>query len=323
MAQFRYDYTVQLQDGPTVAQMGFLSNLDNYGNIIRLTVFDGTAESDLSTGTISLSAVRADGGTISQTNGTISTLGNNVCYIGLSRQCYTVAGPLQIYVYWTGGSGVKTTLFAGYGEVVVADTGVIGSSVVSDTVSSLITQINNAVAQIPSSYASLEAMIAPNYNSTSKVYKIGELVRYEDTLYMRIKDATGVEATFTSANWQSVTVGGRAVVGAGYLNAVSDCPDANNAVSNKIIGISIVQSASSKVSNLPYDQANGTLVTLGPSQDGGYGAVQMFFAVSAANDYKVFRRIRYASGGNYVWSAWKAFAFGDEAYISGTTLVIS
>lgn len=313
MAQYKYAYTVDELQGPVVASMGPLYYDDVYGNIIYLTVLRGKTPSDLTTGTITGTAIRADGGTITLT-GQVSTGNNNECLIGLTAQCYKVPGPLQVYVRWNGGSGVKTTLFAGVGNVMLTDSGVIGSTVVTQTVTSLISAINAATATIPSSYSDLEGMIAPNYNGTSKIYKKGEYVRYEDNLYRRLTDATAVEATFVSANWQSVSVGITAVTGAGYLNAVSDLPDANNAISNRIHGISISQSASSQVEHLPYPQANGTLFTIGPTLEGGYGAVQLFFAVSASRGYPIYKRIKTLSDGEYVWSDWVQLSTGALCY---------
>lgn len=303
MAQYRYDYLVDEAKGPVIASLGPLYYDDVYGNVIFLTVVRNGTPSNLTTGTITGSVIRADGSTIT-ISGEVSQAGNNMCLIGLNAQCYKVPGPLQVFIRWNGSSGVKSTLFAGIGDVVLTDSGVIGSTIVTQTVTSLISAINAAQATIPASYTSLENMIAAPYNGTSKIYKMGEYCRYGDYLYRRVNDANAVEATFVNDNWSVVTVGGTAFTGGGYLEAVSDLADADEAISNKVYGISINQSATSYVRNLPYAQANGALMTFGPTQGGGYGAVQLFFAVSASKGYPVYRRVRTWDGTNYVWTPW-------------------
>lgn len=285
MAQFRYDYRVQLQKGPVLASLGVMHFPDVYGNIIRLTVFDGDTANDLTTGTIVGTVIRADGGTVAL-NGTLSPSAVNVCTIGLNQQCYTVPGPVRVFIQWQGTNGVKTTLFNGFGDVIKTDTGVIGDTTVPTTVSSLLSSINSAVASIPADYSSLWTSLAPAY-STSGIYVPGQFVTYNGGLYV-CKSATS--GAWASSNWTAVKALNAAVTELGSRDGVSDF---NDMLANRVYTmVTDIDDAPSSAMNGSY----GTIITLNGQSSLSNGHADIM--VGWDND--VYTRIKW----NDVWTPW-------------------
>lgn len=297
MAQFRYDYKVDLDKGPVLASMGPLHYADRYGNIIRLSVFNGETPSDLSSGTIVGTVVRADGGTVSLT-GTVSTSENNFCTIGLTAQCYVVPGPLKVFVRWDGTSGVKTTLYSGFGDVVETDTGVIGDTLVPTTVSSLISAINTATASIPADYSSLWTSFAPAY-STSYMYAPGQFVVYNGTLY-ECKNATS--GAFVSADWRAVKALNAAVSEVG----VRDCVDSfDNMIANRVYTIT---SDIDDPPSMAQNGSTGTTITINGNTYYENGQAQII----VRSDGETFSRILW----NDEWTPWADLSNMDFSGIS-------
>lgn len=170
-------YRVDLEKGPAIKQLHQMFMGDKAANRIGAYLFQGDASVSPG-GSCSGTAILNDGSTVALTG----TVAGNEIYIDLPPGCYSVPGPIQVYVLWTNGT-VMTTVVAGFGTVTRTETGtIIDPGTIIPSVAALIAQIENAVESIPADYSALLASIAPVF-STSQDYAAGNYVWYNGTLY--------------------------------------------------------------------------------------------------------------------------------------------
>lgn len=188
MAQYLNMYKIDLNSGTApVVNLKQIYYADIKANRVGVIAYLNGAPVNLS-GTCSGSAILADGSTVPMT-GVVS---GNEAYIDLVSSCYSVEGIIKVFVKLTA-SGTTTTLLAAVGTVKLTETGtVIDPGTIIPSVSALITEIEEAVASIPSDYSALLAAIAPTF-SASKAggYKAGDYVWYSGDLYKFTTDHTG------------------------------------------------------------------------------------------------------------------------------------
>lgn len=130
---------------------GNVFSQDNEGNLIGVEIFDN-GEPAVISGTVSGTVIRADGGTVAISSGTLS---GNKCSIVLPSAAYAVPGLISIVIKLTSGDAVTTVC------AVVAmcyrsstDIGVDPGTIMPD-ITALIATINDAIANIPSDYDAL------------------------------------------------------------------------------------------------------------------------------------------------------------------------
>lgn len=149
---------------------------DDSGNVINVELFNaGVPYSE--GGTVSATAILADGSTYALTHGTIT---NNVVSVPLEAGALAVPGRMGLYVKLTGGS-IECTVLSCVFSVVGTDTGVAPATAEA-SVNELIAAINNAKDSYPPTLTQLYAAVAPTF-STSTAYAAGAYVWYSGTLY--------------------------------------------------------------------------------------------------------------------------------------------
>lgn len=194
---FRQDLTKPLQ---IYYNLELVFSKDNLANEIQIELYNG---SDVYSGggSVSGTAIRADGRTVPLENGTIS---GNVVTVALTEACMEIPGTLQVYVKLTSGN-VKTTIFAGVFTAIRTETStVIDPGTIIPSITELINSINAAIAGIPADYSMLLGSVAGTY-SASKTYAVGDYVWYNGQLYRCSTAITTAEA-WTAAHWTSAVI---------------------------------------------------------------------------------------------------------------------
>lgn len=194
---FRQDLTKPLQ---IYYNLELVFSKDNLANEIQIELYNG---SDIYSGggSVSGTAIRADGRTVPLENGTIS---GNVVTVALTEACMEIPGTLQMYVKLTSGD-VKTTIFAGVFTAIRTETdAIIDPGTIIPSVTELINSINTAIAGIPADYSMLLGSVAGTY-SASKTYAVGDYVWYNGQLYRCSTAITTAEA-WTAAHWTSAVI---------------------------------------------------------------------------------------------------------------------
>ena len=108
MAAITLDFVCDLQKTVEVHNIcGELFSGDASANVIRVTVTDGGEPASIS-GTVSAKVIRADGTTVSVTDGTLT---DNVASITLPANAYAAPGIISVFVKITD-SDVITTIAA-------------------------------------------------------------------------------------------------------------------------------------------------------------------------------------------------------------------
>lgn len=157
---------------------GNVFSQDNGGNLVGVEVFDDGEPATLS-GSVSGLAIRSDGATVAISGGALS---GNKCSIILPQSAYSVPGVVSVILKLTSGTTI-TTLCAVVANVYRSTTDtVIDPGTIIPNISTLVAEIEAAIASIPADYSSLWASLAPNF-STSKAYPIGEYCTYNGKLY--------------------------------------------------------------------------------------------------------------------------------------------
>ncbi len=183
---------------------------DNAGNQINVLLFED-GEPYSSGGTVSATAIRADGAT-ETLPGTIS--GNTVS-VALTQAALDVPGTLQVFVKVTAGT-VKTTVYAGVYNVVCTETPTVVAPVTPSDVAALIASIEAAIRNIPADWTSFLGTIAPTFDpGKADGYAAGAYVWYPGQ-----PDNVGTLYRFTSAH--SGTWTGTDVVTAVIGNELND-----------------------------------------------------------------------------------------------------
>lgn len=181
MAQFEKHFVQDLTQDIKIRQCGtIVFNGDNLSNVITVDLYNGT-EPYSGGGSVSCSVICPDGATVPITNGSIS--GNTVT-VTLTGDCFALPGQIGVGVQVVSGDIRTTILKAIYNvEILETDTIVDPGNRITASVGQLVSDIENAVAQIPASdMASLMAGIAPTF-SASINYTAGAYVYYNGTLY--------------------------------------------------------------------------------------------------------------------------------------------
>ena len=194
---FRQDLTKPLQ---IYYNLELVFSKDNLANEIQIELYNG---SDVYSGggSVSGTAIRADGRTVPIENGTIS---GNVVTVALTEECMDVPGTLQVYVKLTSGN-VKTTIFAGVFTAIRTETdAIIDPGTIIPSITELINQIDAAIDSIPADYSTLLGSVASTY-SASKTYAVGDYVWYNGQLYRCSTAITTAEA-WTAAHWTSAVI---------------------------------------------------------------------------------------------------------------------
>ena len=184
---------VQYLDGNVFSQ-------DNQGNKIGVCVTKNGEPYALS-GSVSGSVIRADGATVA-VSGTCS---ENTAYIVLPAAAYYVPGIISVVIKLTT-SGVITTLCAVVANVYQSATdATVDPGTIIPSISTLIAQIDAAIATIPADYSALWASVAPVFSaSKSGGYKAGEYVTYDGGLYRFDVAHTG---SWAAADVTAVSIG--------------------------------------------------------------------------------------------------------------------
>ena len=177
---------------------GNVFSQDNGGNLIGVNVYKDGQPAALS-GTVSGLAIRADGATV----GFDGTLASNKCSVTLPEACYAVPGVLSVVIKLTSGNTV-TTLCAVVTNVymTVSDTAVDPGTILPD-ITTLIAEIEAAIASIPADYTDLWACLAPEFSSGTS-YTIGKYVTYDGGLYRFTANHYG---TWNAADVTAVSLG--------------------------------------------------------------------------------------------------------------------
>ena len=181
MAQFEKHFVQDLTQDIKIRQCGtIVFNGDNLSNIITVDLYNGT-EPYSGGGSVSCSVICPDGATVPITNGSIS--GNTVT-VTLTGDCFALPGQIGVGVQVVSDDIRTTVLKAIYNvELLETDTIVDPGNRITASVGQLVSDIENAVAQIPASdMASLMAGIAPTFSASTN-YTSGAYVYYNGTLY--------------------------------------------------------------------------------------------------------------------------------------------
>lgn len=201
MAVITTNLTCDLQRPVRVQYLdGNLFSQDNQGNVINVAVFDGEEPAEIS-GTVSANVIRADGGTVAVTGGTIE---GNVASVVLPSAAYYIPGVVSIVIKLTT-SGVVTTIAAVVATVYQSATDTaIDPGTIIPSVSSLVSQIEAAVASIPADYSALWETLAPAFSADAS-YIPGQYVTYNSGLYRFTTSHTG---SWVSGDVVAVNIGG-------------------------------------------------------------------------------------------------------------------
>lgn len=149
---------------------------DDSGNVIGVELFNaGVPYSD--GGTVSATAILADGSTYALTQGTIT---GNVVSVPLEAGALAVPGRMGLYVKLTGDS-IECTVLSCVFSVVGTDTGVAPATAEA-SVNELIAALEDARDTFPSDLTQLQAAVAPTF-STYTAYAAGAYVWQNGTLY--------------------------------------------------------------------------------------------------------------------------------------------
>ena len=201
MAQIETWYNQDLQQAVKVRYIdGNVFSADNAGNIVGVNLFDGGAPATLS-GSVSALIIRADGATVAA----VGTLSGNQVSVALPQSAYAVPGAISIVLKLTDGTTV-TTVLAVVGVVYMSTTDtVVDPGTIIPDITTLVAEIEAAVASIPADYTDLWTSLAPNY-STSNAYKVGQYVTYNGGLY-RCVTAIPSGESWTAAHWTDAKLG--------------------------------------------------------------------------------------------------------------------
>jgi hypothetical protein len=149
---------------------------DDCGNLIKVALFDGGTPYS-GGGTVSATAVLADGTTFPLTQGSIT---GNMVSVPLEAGALAVSGLMGLYVKISGGGIICTVLNAIF-TVQATDTGMVPAAMVT-TVNELVAAIRDAQDSIPADLTNLLAAVAPTF-STSTAYSAGAYVWQGGKLY--------------------------------------------------------------------------------------------------------------------------------------------
>ena len=234
MATIQTNLTCELQKAVKVQYLdGNLFSQDAQANQINVAVFDNGEPATIS-GTVTADIIRADGGTVAATGGTIE---DNVASITMPSAAYAIPGVCSIVIKLTS-SGVTTSIAAVVANVYESSTDtVIDPGTIIPSVTTLISAIETAVASIPADYSTLWTTLAPAFSS-STAYTAGQYVTYNGGLYKFTTSHTG---SWAAGDVTSVNIG----------NEISSLKSALNVIDDTVISRTLV-----KVDDLSRDDTN-------------------------------------------------------------------
>lgn len=206
MAQFIKVFNQDLRQDMRIRYGGpILYTGDSQANVLTVNLFDnGTPYSG--GGTVSGTAIRNNGTTVPLTGG---RLDGNVVSMPLIANCYSVPGPLSIFVNLTT-SGVTATILSVVYQVVEteSDSVIDPSGEITISVNTLLNTIETAKATVPAVADTLMAAIAPTYDELTYPISAGlQHCWYEGVLYVNLVDIASQE-TWTASHWQAVDLSG-------------------------------------------------------------------------------------------------------------------
>jgi hypothetical protein len=149
---------------------------DDCGNLIKVALFDGGTPYS-GGGTVSATAILADGTTSPLTQGSIT---GNMVSVPLEAGALAVSGLMGLYVKISG-DGIICTVLNAIFTVQATDTGMVPAAMVT-TVNELVQEIKDAQDSFPADLTNLLAAVAPTF-STSTAYSAGAYVWQGGKLY--------------------------------------------------------------------------------------------------------------------------------------------
>lgn len=130
---------------------GNVFSQDNEGNLIGVELFDN-GEPAVISGTVSGTVIRADGGTVAISSGTLS---GNQCSVILPSAAYAVPGLISVVIKLSSGGRI-TTVCAVVAMCYRSSTDIaIDPGTIIPDITALIATINDAISTIPSDYDAL------------------------------------------------------------------------------------------------------------------------------------------------------------------------
>lgn len=201
---------------------------DDCGNLVKVALFDGGTPYS-GGGTVSATAVLADGTTFPLTQGSIT---GNMVSVPLEAGALVVSGLMGLYVKISG-DGIICTVLNAIFTVQATDTGMVPAAMVT-TVNELVQEIKDAQDSFPADLTNLLAAVAPTF-STSTAYSAGAYVWQGGKLYRFT--AAHPAGTWTGMDAAEVALG-------------NDVADLKSAFGNTIKQqIAFVQTANSTTNN--------------------------------------------------------------------------
>lgn len=218
-----YDVDISQPLLPTVLQPMMVTG-DKLANRIGVRLRSG-AQPYTPDGSCRGYVLRADGATVPILNGVAN---GNEMYIDLPEAAYAVQGSVVISIVCVTSTAI-TTVFLGSGTVNRSQTDVvIDPGTVIDDISTLIQEIETAVASIPEDYSTLSSMVddlqlaidselrpndmairaaaAPNYGTWIFPVSAGDYVWYNGVLRKAKQDIATAE-DWTAAHWDTAVIG--------------------------------------------------------------------------------------------------------------------
>lgn len=180
--------------------------------------FDGTAAGYF---------IRPDGSTVTLT--AYAGVLDGQIYCLLQSACYDIPGRFALAIVNTGANTQRTTVYACVGTVARSSTDLVAASS-SESVSTLISLMQQAINSMPADYTNLRGSIAADY-STSKNYAVGDYAWYDGKLY-RCTTAIASAESWNSAHWTAAAISDE--IAASGISSVSkrisniDCPVLRN-----------------------------------------------------------------------------------------------
>ena len=169
---------------------GNVFSQDNEGNLIGVELFDN-GEPAVISGTVSGTVIRADGGTVAISSGTLS---GNKCSVILPSAAYAVPGLISVVIKLTSGGRI-TTVCAVVAMCYRSSTDIaIDPGTIIPSVAALIAEIENVAATIPQDYSELS-------NGFDAKFPINDALIPAFTSAYYPLDSTGV--TTTGKAWRA------------------------------------------------------------------------------------------------------------------------
>ena len=240
---------------------GNVFSQDNSGNRVGVSL-TSDGESVSVSGTVSGSIIRSDGGTVS----VYGSSSENRAWIDLPQTAYAYPGVISIVIKVTDSNGT-TTVCAVVANVYESTTSaVVDPGTIIPSISTLIAEIEEAVASIPADYSSLWESLAPAFSS-SVSYHAGQYVTYNGAVYRF--------TTSHSGSWNS-----------SHVTTVSLGSDLENILATSYVGMRGSLSSADDMFALPYGSyyISATAANKPSNLPGDFGSTSAGYAVVLEND---------------------------------------